>query len=122
MRPKEAAVVILALLGAIPLFWWKGSGIVREQLFGVLFGVWISIMFVIYVFFTGRSLRVIHRSDMDLIWVFSKMTVLLCLFYSALNFGLFEQAYNKGELIMGLALYSIIALGVLIFKFDEHEH
>src|SRR5690606_17332125 len=115
-------MVVLTLIGSIVLMFLKGKGMFRVQILGIFFGIWIVTMFAFYIMYANRKIRVLVREDIDLIWFFSKLTVLLTLFYSAMWFEMFEQSFNQKELILGLSFYAIIAFGIITIKLDPQEH
>jgi drug/metabolite transporter (DMT)-like permease len=122
MKPKEIFVFVLAIAGSIFLLYLKGKNVMRDQILGVFFGVWQCLMFAFYIIFADRKLRLVNRADIDMIWLFSKLTVILFLIYAAMWFDVFEKTFNQKEFILSNGFYVLMALSILTLKMDPQEH
>jgi drug/metabolite transporter (DMT)-like permease len=121
MKPKEILVLVLAIVGSIFLLYLKGKNVMRDQILGVFFGVWQCLMFAFYILFADRKVRLVNRADMDMIWLFSKLTVILFLIYGAMWFDVFEKTFNQKEFVLSNVFYLLIALAIMTLKMEPHE-
>lgn len=122
MKPKEIFVFVLAIIGSIFLLYLKGKNVMRDQILGVFFGVWQCLMFAFYILFADRKLRLVTKADIDMIWLFSKLTVLLFLVYGAMWFDVFEKTFNQKEFVLSNVFYVLIGVSIITLKLEPHEN